>query len=211
VGARNARSGFTLVELLAVIAILAITLFMIVPGLDGVVPKKRLESAARRIASSMDLAQATAIGDGKSIALAYDLDRRAIWLLLPPKETSTVVADPAKPPPYNDVEHGLAAAPAASPTSSTPSYEGRESTGEDTLSDDVEIAYVQPRDKDEKSSGRIYIDFSAKGDEGSHIVGLRLKGPDGQVDGGQIWVKYSSLTRTFEFSDKKLNWDKVGE
>ena len=67
------------------------------------------------------------------------------------------------------------------------------------------------REKDEKTSGRLYVNFSAKGDEGSHIVCLRLKGPDGQNESGQIWVKYSSLTRTFEYGDKKLTWDKVGE
>lgn len=224
--AAGTRAGFTLVELLAVVAILALVLFIVVPGIDGLTPQRRLLAAGRRLASTMDVAQAMAIGDGKEIVLAYDLDRKAYWIILPPKPTApTDPTDPsAKPPPWDDPEHGLAPPPApkaegssapsgggtpAPPPPPPANYDDRETLSEDAMPDGVELFSVTRRERDERTSGRIYIPFSRLGDDGSHVVGLRLAGPDGQREDGQLWVKYSSLTRTFELSPQKLEWPKA--
>ena len=63
--------GFTLVELIAVMAIMAILLLAITPALDNMLPSYRLKGGARIIASNIELAQSEAITRRKEFVLAY--------------------------------------------------------------------------------------------------------------------------------------------
>ncbi len=69
------RRGFTLLELLAVVALLGIILFFVVPNVDAMTPGARLKSTARKIASTMELVQGEAIASQKEFMVAYDLSR----------------------------------------------------------------------------------------------------------------------------------------
>jgi Tfp pilus assembly protein FimT len=71
---------------MAVIAILGVLLFVVVPNLDNVTPTARLKSAARKIGTTMELAQGQAIATGKEYTLAYDLSSGKFKLLAPPPD-----------------------------------------------------------------------------------------------------------------------------
>jgi len=141
---RNRSSGFTLIELTAVLAIAALLLFFALPNVDGLSPKYRLRSAARRIASTIEAAQSQAIAEGKDMAIAYDLDHGSYWVILGAPDP--VVASPgttarpgtsttatttlsssatasAPPLPQDDAEHGvfpvLPSTPGSTSTSTT--------------------------------------------------------------------------------------------
>src|SRR5262245_42300930 len=125
---RRAR-GFTMIELMCVVAIIALCMFLVIPNLDSLTPKSRLEATARRIASTMDLAQAKSIGARSDTAIAYDFDQNTIWLVLPKQQPAEPPPPPdpndpnAAQPPHDDLEHGVAppadALNAAAPSSSS--------------------------------------------------------------------------------------------
>jgi prepilin-type N-terminal cleavage/methylation domain-containing protein len=87
--ARAHQAGFTLIELLAVVAVLAMVLFFAVPSLDNISPGARLRATARKLGSTIELAQGEAASSGKEFVLAYDLNRGAYWVVLPPPDTTT--------------------------------------------------------------------------------------------------------------------------
>ncbi len=229
IAATGRTRGFTLLELLAVVALLGIVLFFVVPKLDNVTPGSRLKAAARKVGSTMELAQGQAIATGKEHVLAYDLSKGTLWIILPPPDDPNApkpgaAPDPnAPPPPPPDVEHdpkpavttpskkegeGAATPPPTSPTS----YQGRETVVDDTLGDDIVLASVSFPNQQEVSSGVTYIKFAALGNDGSHSVLLRLKtGGSGANPGdATMSVRFNALTRTVDFGTEKLTWSPVG-
>lgn len=60
---RKVRRGFTLVEILIVLALIAMLLFFTVPGLKDVLKGSKLTSASDQIAGDINLARQTAIKD----------------------------------------------------------------------------------------------------------------------------------------------------
>ena len=72
--------GFTLVELLVVLAIAAL-LMTAVPGLfSAAFPGLELKSAARRTAATLTLARETAIRGGRDVRLLVDIEARRLDL-----------------------------------------------------------------------------------------------------------------------------------
>jgi len=71
---------------MAVIAVLGVILFVVVPNLDNVTPAARLKAAARKIGTTIELAQGQAIATGKEYTLAYDLSSGKFKLLAPPPD-----------------------------------------------------------------------------------------------------------------------------
>lgn len=220
--------GFTMIELMCVVAIIALCLFLVVPNLDGLTPKTRLDASARRLASDMDLAQSIAIGQRGDTAVAYDLDHGTAQIIFPPKPVDPKPPDPNDPstqPPFDDLEHGLAPSadeiaasaaaasgdkPATPAAPAAPNYEDREKLNEDPLPDDVQIVSVSQREGTiERTTGTVVVPFTPEGDDGSHVVLLRLKGPAGDAEGGKLWVRYDALTRSFEISETAITWSKI--
>lgn len=80
--ARSFR-GFTLVELLAVVVILAVTTAVVTVRLDGFTARGRLNSAARQIGAIYRLARAQALASGRPALLEYVLNSNRIRLLRP--------------------------------------------------------------------------------------------------------------------------------
>jgi prepilin-type N-terminal cleavage/methylation domain-containing protein len=83
-GVRSRGRGFTLIELLAVIGLLGMLLFFVVPNLDSMTPRARLKSAARRIGAAMETTQGMAISTGQEFTLAYDISHGTFWIIVPP-------------------------------------------------------------------------------------------------------------------------------
>lgn len=219
------RRGFTLLELLAVVALLGIILFFVVPNVDAMTPGARLKSTARKIASTMELAQGEAIASQKEFTVAYDLSRQTYWIILPPKEDEPQqkLPDPNEvQPPPPDVEHGKfpevqqgssgnqgAPKPTAPPKTAV-SYANRETLGEDELPPDIEIQSVTLQSGKESTSGVIYVPFSSLGNEGSHAVMVRLKSKNFQpTKEPPICVRFNALTRTVDFANEKLGWEQL--
>jgi len=68
------KSGFTLVELLVVLAVLAIFFAIGVPNFMNWLPKYRLKSAARDLYSNMQLAKMTAVKSNTNCSITYSTD-----------------------------------------------------------------------------------------------------------------------------------------
>lgn len=78
-GPRSGR-GFTLVELLVVMAIAAVLLTAVPSLFSAALPGVELKAAARRTMSSLRLARETAIRTGKDAALVVNVEERTLAL-----------------------------------------------------------------------------------------------------------------------------------
>ncbi len=72
--------GFTLVELLVVLAIAALVLTAVPPLISAALPGVELKSAARRTAASLRLARETAVRSGSDAALVVDIEAHTLTL-----------------------------------------------------------------------------------------------------------------------------------
>jgi prepilin-type N-terminal cleavage/methylation domain-containing protein len=66
--------GFTLIELIVVMAIVATILMMVTMRIEHLSPKYALRAAAREVGATVDLARGTSAGRGTMTAIEYDLD-----------------------------------------------------------------------------------------------------------------------------------------
>lgn len=69
--------GFTLLELLVVLAIAALLLAVVPPLFSAALPGVELKAAARRVASGLRLAREEAIRSGRDAAFVLDVEGRA--------------------------------------------------------------------------------------------------------------------------------------
>jgi len=76
VGAR----GFTLVELLVVLAIAGLLLATTPPLVSAVLPGVQLKAAAREIAATLRLTRELAIARGQPVAWMFDVERGGYWI-----------------------------------------------------------------------------------------------------------------------------------
>ena len=68
--------GFSMIELMLVVAILAVASVVIVPNLANLSPKYRLRAGARELAATVAQVRTDAILAGQAQAMVYDLDRQ---------------------------------------------------------------------------------------------------------------------------------------
>lgn len=73
-------TGFTLLELLIVLAILGLTAALAVPMFARAMPDVQAKAAARDVAAMLRTARSLAIADNREVAVVVDLDRRAVDL-----------------------------------------------------------------------------------------------------------------------------------
>ncbi len=217
---RTPTSGFTLIEVMAVMAIVGVVLIAIVPALDNMVPGYRMSATARKIASTMELAQSEAVAQRKEYAVAYDLDQHTYWLVLPQEPGvhseessadeggSDLLGDDAPAAggdqrPMDDLEHGAPPPdPDAPPTDDQipDEFRDRDALSPSTLGEGVKLSVVVVGDEEHRS-GTIYVPFTHQGDTGSHVVGLKLEERD---DGaGEVWVEFNALTRTINYHEQR--------
>ncbi|MBL8754913.1 MAG: prepilin-type N-terminal cleavage/methylation domain-containing protein [Planctomycetes bacterium] len=77
--------GFTLVELLVVLALLALTFALIVPNIGALVPSARLSASGKQILRELDWVRSEARIQGKRMGIEFDLER-GIWRIVYPPE-----------------------------------------------------------------------------------------------------------------------------
>lgn len=66
--------GFTLMELLAVVFIIGVSLALILPNLDRITPKHRLRAAAREVAATIELCRHQSVTRAATYGLLYELE-----------------------------------------------------------------------------------------------------------------------------------------
>jgi prepilin-type N-terminal cleavage/methylation domain-containing protein len=89
-GRREDERGFTLIEILAVVAIIALVAAFVVPSMGGL-RMRALRAEARQIASQLELARQRAIVTGVPHRLWLELDQaeyRLEWLAADPEEAA---------------------------------------------------------------------------------------------------------------------------
>jgi len=80
---RRRNSGFTLIEMIAVTAIIGMLATFVALRLDWAVPKYQLRSVAHRIAGLSAMARGYAVARGRAFYVEYDLKNRHAILLGP--------------------------------------------------------------------------------------------------------------------------------
>ena len=73
-------TGFTLLELLIVLAILGLTTALAVPMFARAMPDLQAKAAARDVAAMLRSARSLAIAENREVAVVVDLDRRFVDL-----------------------------------------------------------------------------------------------------------------------------------
>jgi type IV fimbrial biogenesis protein FimT len=73
-GVMKKKSGFTVVELLVVLAVFSIFAAISVPNFMSWIPKYRLKSAARDLYSNLQLAKMTAVKSNQDCSVTYSTD-----------------------------------------------------------------------------------------------------------------------------------------
>ena len=73
---RDKAAGFTLIEMLIVLAILALTATFAVPLLSAPSGRVRIELASSELASALRLTRSAAIANNRELTLTIDVDRR---------------------------------------------------------------------------------------------------------------------------------------
>lgn len=94
--------GFTLFELVVVIAIIAVSATLAVPRYGSALTRYRVESAAQRVASDLDLARSMAHSQSRTISVAFDLaaDRYQFSTVMDPDDPASPYRVLLGQPPY---------------------------------------------------------------------------------------------------------------
>jgi len=115
---RARRDGFTLIEVLVVVVLVALLLSAVMVNLDGRLPGTRTESAARELLSTLDLARTSALSYGQPYDVLLDFDEQRYTIRLPFDEDGNPVADPSRREllPWSPMSNGVSLLSMADPT-----------------------------------------------------------------------------------------------
>lgn len=85
----GARGGFTIIELLVTLMIVALLFAIVVPNLGALVPSARLRGSGSQILRQLDWVRSEARIQGKRMVMEFDLEH-AMWrIVLPPEQRLT--------------------------------------------------------------------------------------------------------------------------
>lgn len=90
---RTREGGFTLIEVLLVVALMGLIVGMVAPNLGAFVPKAKLDAAAKVLRGHIDFVRSEARIQGKRCALELDIDKGNWRYALPPEERLTTDQD----------------------------------------------------------------------------------------------------------------------
>lgn len=74
------EEGFTLIELILVIAVISVVAVIVLPRLDPFLPKRRLKSAVRVLSGTISLAYGEAVAKNKTYRLYFDAPEDRYWI-----------------------------------------------------------------------------------------------------------------------------------
>ena len=80
---RIRRSGFTLLEIMLVIAIMGMLVTIALARMEGLVPAYRLRMALREIGQAVAWTRSEAIAQGTPLGVRYDLAKGEYWIVFP--------------------------------------------------------------------------------------------------------------------------------
>lgn len=89
VRAPAAAAGFTLVEVMVTLAIVALLFAVVVPNLGALVPSARLQGNGNQIVRELDWVRSEARIQGKRMAMDFDLERARWRIVYPPEQRLT--------------------------------------------------------------------------------------------------------------------------
>ena len=93
--ARHARAGgFTLIEIMVVVAILAIVSQLVISNIGAIVPGAVLDSEAQKLMSEIEYLRSEAQLQGKTYKLEIDLDQGRFRRILPPELKVAIDQEP---------------------------------------------------------------------------------------------------------------------
>ncbi len=142
--ARSRRDAFTLLELLAVLAIIAIATTLVAGNVGAVIPGYRLAASGRAVQDTVGRAVAIAAGRREPVALVYDIEARTVSIQL-------METPPERPGDEREIEGRLF---------------------ETSLERGIEIAeVVDPRGRTRRS-GEVHVRVSERGIIEGHVVYL---------------------------------------
>jgi type II secretion system protein H len=111
VAPRAAERGFTLMELLVVLTVMALGFAIVVPNLGAFVPEAKLDSAAKQIVRTLDWVRSEARIQAKRISVDFDLSRHLWRIVYPPEQQLTRDQDTwtleEMPDDWNALERGV--------------------------------------------------------------------------------------------------------
>lgn len=91
---RTQRSaGFTLIEVLVVVALAGMLMAVVVPNLGMLVPSARLRGSGVQIQRNVDMLRSESRIQGKRIAIEFDLDKNRWRAVYPPEQQLTLDQD----------------------------------------------------------------------------------------------------------------------
>lgn len=103
--------GFTLMELLVTLVVVALMFAIVVPNLGAFVPQARLEGSGKRILRELDWVRSEARIQGKRMTLEFDLQRHRWRIVYPPEQKLTRDQDAwtleERPDDWNALEHDV--------------------------------------------------------------------------------------------------------
>jgi len=83
---RSGQTGFTLIEMLVVVAIMALALRVVSVNMGAWIPSSALKATTGKIQSELDFVRSEARLQGKPYRLEFDLDNSLYRMVLPPEE-----------------------------------------------------------------------------------------------------------------------------
>jgi len=186
-------SGFTLIELIAVTAIIGVAIAVAATRLDFMVPKYRLRGAAREVAGALKLAKARAVATGKDVYLEIDLPRGRYWLLVAfPKEREGERLEERRPEEMIEDE------------TKRRGFE-YQSLFDRNLPDGVYFANVIFSEKERVTEGRARLRVSPFGTSAHTIVNFR------NHEEREIALKFNGFTGAISFYDGHKEADELIE
>ena len=90
------NKGFTLIELVVVVAIVGMLLASVAIRFDSLTVSARLRASAREIASTIGLAHSRASSTGRAQTLVFDTDNQQYWIESPAPEGESTESPRAK-------------------------------------------------------------------------------------------------------------------
>jgi len=173
--ARNRLAGFTFLELVVVVGILALLFSISVPSLKGLTPKYRLRTAARELGSTLEGARLSAISRGLWMGVDYVISPTAA------DDTDQSYYQIIPPAPEDFPDQPL---------------RDRERLSKQLFPQGVRIIRVILSGNQTIEGGAISVLFSPMGNAGSHIVVLE------GLEERYMSVKMNCITGAIDFIER---------